>query len=253
GVRRAALGVDRPVLKRFYKLATVEARGGGDHGILLDGRQMRTPEKRPFAVPSAQLAAAIAAEWNAQGQDIGDPIALATMPLTRITNSIIDGVAARREETARDIMAFSRSDLICYRAASPQALVSLQAAAWDPICAWALHHFGTAPAVTIGIMPITQPEALSEAITLDLASRNAFEIGALHVLVTLSGSALLALAIAAHQLSPADAWHRALVDEDWQISQWGEDAEAMARRTVRRAEFMAAAMVLDTAHVQGPA
>jgi chaperone required for assembly of F1-ATPase len=61
----------------------------------------------------------------------------------------------------------------------------------------------------------------------------------------LTGSALLALAVALGRMTPDEAWQAAHVDEDWQIAQWGEDAEAAARRAARWRDFAAAARLLS--------
>lgn len=229
----------RPLPKRFYKHAAVEQRGGG-FAVTLDGRGIRTPGKREVVVPTADFAAALAAEWDAQGEHV-DP---RTMPLTRIVNSAIDAVETRKREVADDIAAFAGSDLVCYRAESPDALVRRQADAWNPVLAWAKRELGAAFELRAGLMPIDQPPEALDAVRRKLADLDALSLSALHVLTTISGSALLAIAHWQGELSADEAWRASTVDETWQREQWGQDAEAEAHAALRRAEFDAASRCL---------
>jgi chaperone required for assembly of F1-ATPase len=138
-------------------------------------------------------------------------------------------------------MAHAASDLVCYRAAGPRGLTEVQTTHWDPVLAWAKQSLGAPLTLSEGVVHVTQPEASLKRIREQLAGRNAFSLAALHVLTALTGSALLALAVAQGRLTPEEAWKAAHVDEDWQISQWGEDAEAKARREHRWRDFAAAA------------
>ena len=72
-----------------------------------------------------------------------------------------------------------------------------------------------------------------------------WRLGALNVVTTLTGSALLALALAAGRITSDEAWTAAHVDEDWNMSFWGRDELALQRRAYRLAEMQAAALVLD--------
>jgi chaperone required for assembly of F1-ATPase len=235
--KRAANGLP----KRFYRavaVAPIEAAAG--FRVLLDGKPARTPAKRHLELPARALADAIAAEWDAQRNRI-DP---ATMPLTRLANSAIDGVATRQAEVRADIARYAGSDLVCYRAEQPAQLVAQQAAAWDPILAWAREALRAPLVVATGIMPVAQPVDAVAAVRASLEEYDAFALAAVHVMTTLMGSALLAIAHAHGRISAEEAWAAAHLDEDFQISQWGEDSEATARRQRRRAEMAAAARML---------
>jgi chaperone required for assembly of F1-ATPase len=236
----------RPAMKRFYKTVSVAAAetsadaGEQEHRILLDGRPMRTPAKRVLAVPSRALAEAVAIEWDAQREQI-DPTA---MPLTRLVNSTLDGVRGREDDVRAEIAKYAASDLVCYRAGEPEGLVRRQAEMWDPVLAWSREALGAELRVAEGLMPAEQPESAQAAVARELATKNAFALAALHVMTTLTGSALLALAHAKGRLTAEAAWTAAHVDEDWQIAKWGEDAEAAARRQRRWAEMQAASRLL---------
>jgi chaperone required for assembly of F1-ATPase len=222
------------------------ARWGGErveqgYRVLLDGKPIRTPAKRDLMLPTQALAEAIAGEWAAQAAHV-DP---ATMPLTRLANSAIDGVAGREVEVRADMAKYAGSDLVCYRADGPEGLAERQSLAWDPILEWARETLGARFEVVTGIMPVAQPDVGKAAVAKTLEHLDAFTLAALHVMTTLTGSALLALGHARGRLSAEAAWAAAHVDEDWQIAQWGEDAEAKARRERRWAEMQAASRMLS--------
>jgi chaperone required for assembly of F1-ATPase len=238
---KAARAGAKPALpKRFYKEAGfAEAEGG--FRLTLDGRPANTPARNPLVLPTQPLAEAVAAEWGAQVTAI-DP---ATMPLTRLANTAIDGVASRLDAVADDLCAYAGTDLLAYRAAEPDRLVQAQAEAWDPILDWAYGAFGARLILSEGVMHVAQPPqtvaALSEAVR---QVRDPFRLAALHTLTTLSGSLIVALAVLHGHLGPGDAWAAAHVDETYQADVWGRDEEAEARSAIRRAEFEAAARTI---------
>ena len=232
----------RALPKRFYTAVTIAGPDatGAAYRILLDGKTVRTPAKAVLAVPTRALAEAVAAEWEAQRERV-DP---ATMPLTRLANSALDGVRGREAQVRADIAQYAASDLLCYRAPQPEQLACRQAELWDPILAWSREALGAPYVVAEGIMPVAQPEAAKAALARALADHDAFALEELHVTTTLTGSALLALAHARGRLGSEETWAAAHVDEDWQISRWGEDAEAAARRQRRWAEMHAAGRMM---------
>jgi len=231
----------RPALRRrFYRNASGATATEGGFVVQLDGSPARTPAGQVLTAPAARLAKAIAAEWQAQ-RDVIDP---ATMPLTRLANSVIDGVSDHARAVAAEVKKYLATDLVCYRATSPQKLVERQAYHWNPIVAWAAETLEARFAVTDGVVHIPQPEAALAAASAAIP-QDAWRLGALHAGTTLTGSALIALALAARYLSTQEAWAAAHVDEDWNIAQWGEDKLSAQRRAFRFAEFAAAAAVLQ--------
>jgi len=216
------------------------SQAGAGYRVLLDGKPVRTPAKALLALPTRALAEAVAGEWEAQ-QELIDP---AAMPLTRLANSAIDGVREREAEVRADMVRYAGSDLLCYRATEPEELVRRQAELWDPVLAWGREALGARLEVAKGLMPVTQPEAAQRAVGRALDGEDAFALAALHVMTTLTGSALLALAHAQGRLTVEQAWAAAHVDEDWQIGTWGRDAEAAARRQRRWSEMQAASRML---------
>ena len=230
----------RPELpKRFYAKAGVIERDGL-FAVGLDGKPVRTPAKALLAVPERALAEALAAEWEAQA-DVIDP---ARMPLTRIVNSAIDGVAREKEAVAAEIVKYAGSDLLCYRAEEPAALARRQQEAWDLPLGWAAETLGARLATTTGVIATAQPAEATDAIKRTAAALDPLSLAAVHVMTTLTGSAVLALAVAAGRMEPEAAWAAAHVDEDFQIEQWGPDEEASERRSKRWREMEAAARLL---------
>jgi chaperone required for assembly of F1-ATPase len=225
--------------KRFYERVDVADRDEG-FALLLDGKPVRTQGKRQLLLPSRPLAEALADEWRAQKERI-DP---ATMPLTKLANSAIDGVSGREDDVIGDILNYAGSDLLCYRAEDPRGLVEAQRAQWDPVLAWAKSALGAPLVLAEGIVHVVQPQASLDRLREALKAHGPFGLAALHVMTGLTGSALLALAVGLGRMTPDEAWKAAHVDEDWQIAQWGEDAEAAARRAARRRDFDAAARAL---------
>jgi chaperone required for assembly of F1-ATPase len=234
----------RPLPKRFYKDVTVSSPppgGEGTYRVLLDHRPAKTPGKKLLAVEQRALAEAIAAEWAAQVGVINP----ATMPLTTLAMTAIDAVTGREAEVAAEIVNYAGSDLLCYRADGPATLVKRQAEHWDPVLTWAASDLGARFVLSEGVMHVAQPAGTIAAIARATIGVPALPLAALHVMTTLTGSALLALAVARGRLSSEEAWMAAHVDEDFQIAQWGEDAEAVARRATRWAEMQAAARVVQ--------
>ena len=240
GLSREAFVATRP--RRFYKVASLDSTStGSKFGVALDGRAAKTPGKRPLALPTRGLAEALVAEWEAQTSEI----LAETMPLTRLANTVIDGVAGKEAAVRADILAFSGSDLLCYRASKPEALVSAQSHHWDPVLVWARDVLGADFVTAVGIIHVVQPQAAIDSISRTLEGLDAWQLAALHQMTTLTGSALLALARLKGAITLEQSWHAAHVDEDWQISQWGEDGEATARRQQRWRDMQAASRLLD--------
>ena len=229
-----------PLRKRFYTQATAGEAGAEGFPVRLDDKPVRTPLRRLLAAPTQGLAEAIAAEWNAQEQEI-DP---GRMPLTRLANAVIDAVADAPGPVAAEVEKYLGSDLICYRADTPAGLIEKQGEAWDPVLAWADEALGARFVQVEGVMHAAQP---GEAIAAARAAVPAdpWRLGAVSAITTLTGSALLALALAHGRLDAETAWAAAHVDEDWQMAQWGRDEVALARRAYRQAELEAAVAVLD--------
>jgi chaperone required for assembly of F1-ATPase len=234
----ARRGARPPTRRRFYGAVSVAPDVEGFR-ICLDGKPVRTPARRMLATPTSELAEALAKEWRAQ-QEFIDP---AQMPLTRLANAIIDRVADASRPVADDIRKYLGSDLLYYRADAPERLRARQAQHWDPILSWARDGLGAEFKIGEGVMHIAQPDAAIEAAVAAIP-KDAWRLGALHAATTLSGSALIALALLHGRLSTEAAWQAAHVDEDWNMELWGRDEIALSQRAFRFAEFQAAATVL---------
>jgi len=240
-VRKIQAGMKKKLPKRFYKEAAVMPGEDGGFVVALDGKPVRTPSRKPLGVPGRDLAEAVAAEWQAQ-ETVIDP---ATMPLTRMLNTALDGVAAAQEEVFEEILRYAGSDLLCYRAETPEALVARESELWDPYLDWAA-NMGARLVLSEGIVHVEQPPEAIRAIAVLLRRYpSPLQLTALHAITSLTGSLVLALALAEGQGEPDEIWAAAHADEDFNIAQWGEDHEAAARRAKRLIDFEAAHRILS--------
>jgi chaperone required for assembly of F1-ATPase len=228
------------IAKRFWKESTVEACGGG-FAVKLDGRGVKTPAKTPLVVPTEALARMIAAEWDAQDGAVRPE----TMPATRMANSALDKVAPQFDAVAAMLAEYGGTDLLCYRAPDPEALIARQAAAWDPLLDWAAETFGARLATGQGVMHVAQDADAVARLARPLTDASAFQLAALHDLIAISGSLVLALAVARGRLGAAEAFDLSRIDESWQAEQWGRDEEADALEAVRRTDLAFAAQFLS--------
>ena len=227
-------------MKRFWRATSVEEQGAG-YTILLDARPVKTPARALLTLPTCALAEAIAAEWDAQADTI-DPRA---MPLTGLANAAIDRVAPDPATFAGGLAQFGASDLLYYRAERPRRLVELQAAAWDPLLDWARRRFDVDFVLGSGVMPVDQPEATVRALAPAVAAYDPFRLAALSPLVTVGGSLIAALALAEGAVARDAAWTAVTIDEQFQLDEWGSDAEAEKALAARREDFDAGARLLD--------
>ena len=226
-------------MKRFYETVSVEPVAGGD-AIRLDGRVVKTPARAELVLPTPALASAVAAEWAAQGDKV-DPW---SMPLTGLANAAIDKVAPDPAAFAQTITVYAESDVVCYRAEHPPALVGHQAEIWDPLIDWAQQRYNIEFEIVHGIIHQPQPEDTVERLSAAIREFGAFQLAALQPLVTISGSLVIALALAEGEIDGRAAFDAAHLDELWQVEQWGEDELARQSRDARSNDFRAAARFL---------
>jgi chaperone required for assembly of F1-ATPase len=238
-VRRASR---TPRRKRFYSKTSVLETPGG-FAVTLDDKPIRSPSGRQVLVPVREIAGAIAAEWDGQKEFL-DPL---TMPMTRFANSVVDGVTDRVEAVREDVAKYFQSDLLFYRAGHPEALVAREAAHWDPLLFWAADALGAHFILAEGIVHVRQPDTAIAAARGALPG-DAWSIAALHVITTLTGSALLALALLRGAVDQDQVWAAAHVDEDWNAEKWGQDEEVAAKRAAKLVDFRAAANILKALH-----
>ncbi len=233
-------------MRKFYKAADIIERADGRFGIALDGRSLKTPARHDHAVPTRALAGAIAAEWNAQDKDIR-PV---TMPLTTLAATAVDRIAGAREPLIDELLAYARTDLVCYRADQPPALVERQRAGWDPLLAWLMRRHDVALETTQGVTAIPQSDASLSRLAAILAANDDFRLAALHALTTTTGSLVIALAGSAGEIDAGAAFELGHLDELYQAGKWGLDDEAERRRSGLRTDI--AASVRFVALLDGP-
>jgi chaperone required for assembly of F1-ATPase len=223
-------------MKRFYKKVETMAAAEG-HGVALDGRLVQTPGKHDLIVPSAPLAIAVATEWDAQQGEIRP----ATMPLTHLVGATIDRAPGQREAVVGQVAHYAGTDLVCYRATHPPALVARQQAAWQPLIDWTAERYAVELVITAGIIPARQPAATLKAFAAVVAAHDEFALTALHVATTACGSLVIALALLEERIDAEEAFSASQLDENFQTEAWGEDAEQAERRAAIAADIEAAA------------
>jgi chaperone required for assembly of F1-ATPase len=226
-------------MKRFYRAVTVAPVEGG-WGIQLDGKALRTPAKRPLILPNEALAAAIAGEWDAQTEAIRP----GTMPLMKLASTAIDLVGIKAVDVAEEVARYAETDLLCYRATEPEALVERERAVWQPLLDWASLRFDSPLNVASGIVAVTQPDSSLRALRAVVAGFDAMTLTAVADLTASFGSLILALAVWDGRLGAAQAFEAAILDERFQAERWGEDEEAAERRAAVAREVEAAGRFL---------
>ncbi|MDY0874445.1 ATP12 family chaperone protein [Dongia rigui] len=226
--------------RRFYK--TVAATKGTDGwNVTLDGKLLRSPAKKEFNLPTAGLAHAIAAEWDAQTEHVR-PLA---MPLMQLAATAIDRMGADRARIVAELAGYAGTDLVCYRASEPPSLVEREAQAWDPLLAWLRRRYDVSLVTTSGIVAVAQPPATMEALTKVIGGHDDFALAALATLIQTAGSVIIGLAVAEGEITAEQGAHAAQIDELYQTERWGEDKEAVDRRVAQLAEMVAARRFLD--------
>jgi len=227
-------------VKRFYtEVAT--SRDASGVTVHLDGRPVRTPARRVLVLPSAALAEAVAEEWREQGEAMDTQV----MRLTRLATTAVDLMPARRGDAVEEAAEYAATDLLCYRAASPASLVRRQADAWQPWLDWAERQYDARLVPVSGVMPATQSQTALRALRAAVERLDSWRLVGLHAATTLTGSLVLGLAIEHGALTGQAAFDVAMLDEQFQISQWGEDAEQATRHARRRADLAAAGRYLE--------
>lgn len=222
-------------MKRVYATVAVEEDADG-FLVRLDKRELRTPAGKPLRLPNQALAAALAAEWDAQTEEIRPH----DMPLMQLTATALDVVGPQRETIIDGVAAYAGTDLVCYRAEYPASLVARQEATWGPLVAWVLTRYDAPLAVHAGVMPRPQPETTLAVLRRSIAAADDWRLTALQAATAAAGSVVIGLALLEGRLDAAAAFEAAELDGSFQIEKWGEDAEATARRARLRADLDAA-------------
>jgi chaperone required for assembly of F1-ATPase len=227
-------------VKRFWTSAKAVETDRG-YAIELDGRRVKTPARAELLVPSLALAEAVAAEWN----ECGETVNPRAMPLTGLANAAIDRIAPDKDDYAAGLATYGESDLTCYRAEGPDALVQWQRESWDALLEWARRRYDVDFACQIGVMHVPQPDETVRQLRHAVLALNAFELAGLSPLVTIGGSLIAALAVLEQMVPAETAWEAVSLDDRWQLEQWGDDREARSSLDARRRDFLAGARFLE--------
>jgi len=229
----------RPKPKRFYKTVDVDEKDGRFR-VLLDGKPVLTPLRKTLDMPNRALADAVAAEWDAQDPSIEPD----KMPLTRLVSTALDGVGPGRDGYIAELMKYVDADLLCYRVAHPAVLKARQHKIWQPVLDWLEATHGVAFTVAEGLMPVRQPETVVRALRSAIAALDDEHLTALQACAAITNSLALSLALTQGRLTAAEAFAAAVVDETYQMEQWGEDQEALDRRRHIETDLLAVGVYL---------
>ena len=226
-------------MKRFYREVTIAPAEHG-HRVLLDGRPMRTPARQVLAVPTASLAAAIAAEWRGQVETIRPE----AMPLTRLASTAIDRMPAQRQAAIDEVISYAETDLVCYRATEPFELVERQQHAWRPMLDWVSGIYGVKLAVTTSILPLAQPAPVRDRLRSTIEVLGDWHLVGVHAATTALGSLVLGLCLLHGRVDADGALAASLLDELFEIERWGSDVEVERRHKVLHRDVTGVAQFL---------
>lgn len=229
-------------MKRFYTAVDTapDEEDGRRHVVRLDGRPVRTPARHALALPNPALAEAVAAEWRAQEREVD----AAAMPLTKLATTVVDLMPGRRADAVAEAAGYAGTDLLCYRASHPAPLAARQRAAWQPWLDWAERRYDARLAVAHTVDPVPQPEQATAALHAAVDRLDDWRLVGLHAATTLTGSLVLALALERGELDTERALNAALLDELFEVEQWGEEEGQRRRHAALRRDLEAAGSYL---------
>ena len=228
-------------MNRFYRTTGIRAVDDG-YAVVLDDRPVKTPQSRaPLVVPTRELAAEAAAEWDAQG----DTVNPATMPVTAIASTALD-LDPHRDELVTAIARHGETDPVCYWVTEPARLREWQQAYWQPLLDWLALTYDARLNVTTGLLPISQPPDATKALTDAVADLDTFHLATLSSAVAATTSVVIGLALLDGRFDAESAFNAAELEATYQIEQWGEDDEVAERRTRVHTDLHAAERVRRT-------
>jgi len=223
--------VEKP--KRFYKTVDVEPEEGG-FAVRLDGRPVRMPKGGRLVLPTRALAELVAEEWRGQGE----VLEIAGMHATRLANTAIEQIPAAREATADSVASYAASDLLCYFAEEPAALVERQRTHWEPVLQRIEAEAKLSFLRAAGIVHRPQPEETLAEVRRIALSLDDFRLAGLAFAAALYGSAILGVALSRGWIGGQQAFELSRLDEIWQEEKWGVDEEAAERAERLRGEAL---------------
>jgi chaperone required for assembly of F1-ATPase len=231
-------------VKRFWDVVSVEWTDQG-HRILLDGKPMRLPSGAALVARPARLAHAIAVEWQAAGGGKGGEMSFKDTPLTRLAGTALERIAPDPAPTVDAIARYGETDLLCYRAETPRKLVQRQHQQWQPWLDWVALTYDAPLRVATGVGYLKQHHDSIAALRRAVEVLDTDALAALGIAVPALGSLVLGLALAAGEMDAETAYTVGALDELFQAEQWGDDYEAVDRRTGMLADIALAARYID--------
>lgn len=222
-------------MKRFYKHVTATPVDGGWQ-VQLDGRGIRTQGGAQQVVPNEQLARALAAEWEAQGEEL-DP---KSFTFRDMADYAIDKVTADRSATLAAILPFAETDTLCYRADPDEALFKRQQDLWEPLVCAREAASGVRFERVSGIIHRKQPDATLAKLAQELEALDPFTLAAVQTIASLTASLVIALAALDDGADADRLFAAANAEQDWQAELWGWEYSAEDDRAIRLAALRSA-------------
>ena len=227
-------------MKRFYKLVSTEKVSGGFH-ILLDGKPVKTKSGAHLLASNEAIANRLMQEWAAQEEHILPN----TMPFTQIINTIIDRVSVERDVMSAAVLKYLDTDLICYFADEPEALVKLQKDKWQPWLDWFEGKFESKLKTTTDLAALTQEKSAHDAVAKYVDGLDDEHFTILQIVTSVSGSVILGLALtcgdaSADQLFDACYIEESFKDALYDAEKYGEDPILAKAQKAAMQDFTAA-------------
>ena len=209
-------------MKRFYKLVSSKKTNDG-HVIQLDGKSIKTPLGQDMCAATKSLADAIILEWAGQEEKVKPE----TMPLTQILTTSLDKIRDR-EAITESCMRYLDTDLVCYWTKEPEELAKLQKENWGSWVKWFDSHFEVPLYTTKNIDAIKQDEEAHKRVWNYIESLDDSYFTILHIMTSLSGSLVLALAFSEGDISPQELFEASYLEELYRGKLYNEDLHGAA-------------------------
>lgn len=233
----------KPAAKPLPPLRVASAVDG--FNVMAGEQPWRTPAGNALTVPTRELAEAIVAEIETARDSMkGGKLPIEALGLTRLAATAIDRIAPIPSAMARALLEFAETDLVCYRSEVESELRARQDAAWQPLLTWLGERFNAHLTVVEGVMPAPQPSLALVALSATLEKYDAFILSGLGLAVQSAGSLVIGLALAHGRIDAAEASGLADLDEAYQKEKWGEDEEAIVKRSLRVTDMALASSFL---------
>eukprot|EP00056_Hartaetosiga_gracilis_P018751 m.11738 g.11738 ORF g.11738 m.11738 type:complete len:278 (+) comp7034_c0_seq3:57-890(+) len=208
---------------KFYKEVTTkevveDSSKQGWFTVLLDNRQLKTPQRAPFEVPSQELAELVALEWDTQEKELFPEL----MYVTSLCNAAIDNkTGLSREERVQNLVPFAQTDTLCFRNDIGSDLHELQKEEWDPLVQWFSKRYNTDVMTTTTLFE-AQHDAFVDVVDKELHKMNEFTLSACELAIDTAKSVIVSFALLEGEIDAEEAAKKARLETEFQVERFGE-------------------------------